>query len=109
MAAASECYDVVVVGRGMLGSSAASHLARRLDTSATEATGDAQRSSSAGKRKRVAVVGPGEPASWGGSEVSGRTIFGAHYDEGRITRKTDPDRTWASLAAKSIDRASRKL
>ena len=31
-------------------------------------------------------------------------IFGACYDEGRITRKSDPDPTWAALAAASIDR-----
>lgn len=32
------------------------------------------------------------------------TIFGAHYDEGRITRVLQPDWIWASLAKKSISR-----
>eukprot|EP00966_Prymnesium_polylepis_P268092 6193344-Prymnesium_polylepis.2 len=49
----------------------------------------------------VALVGPTEQprAVWGGL-----TTFGAHFDEGRITRKTDIDPVWARLAARSIDR-----
>ena len=31
-------------------------------------------------------------------------IFGAHYDEGRITRVLDPDPTWGTLARRSIER-----
>ena len=29
-------------------------------------------------------------------------IFGAHYDEGRITRAVDRDPTWGTLARRSI-------
>ena len=78
-------YDLCIIGRGMVGSAAARH---------------------AGKMgARVVVVGPDEvskqdpPGAWEAAE-----IFGAHYDEGRITRKTDPDAVWAELAARSVDR-----
>lgn len=33
-----------------------------------------------------------------------RDIFGAHYDEGRITRSSDTDFVWSSLAKESIAR-----
>ena len=73
--------DVVVVGRGMMGSSVASHLARMHPETS------------------LVLIGPGEPSNRGERE-----IFGAHYDEGRITRRTDRSPLWASLAACSIDR-----
>ncbi|GMH41818.1 hypothetical protein BSKO_09728 [Bryopsis sp. KO-2023] len=74
-------YDVCVVGRGMMGSAAIRHLAK--------------------KGVRVVGVGPDEKprSDWGDVDV-----FGAHYDEGRVTRRTDPDPTWAALAARSIGR-----
>ena len=77
-------YDLVIVGAGLIGSSAARH-AVQLSTRGT----------------RVALIGPRERAreEWGEREV-----FGAHHDEGRITRCTDPDPTWALLAQRSIDR-----
>ncbi|XP_078572853.1 N-methyl-L-tryptophan oxidase-like [Branchiostoma floridae x Branchiostoma japonicum] len=76
----SRVYDVCVVGAGMIGSAAARH--------ASETAG-----------ARVCLVGPGEP-----KDRMTRTIFGAHYDEGRITRAIDPDPTWALLAQRSIRR-----
>eukprot|EP00746_Dinoflagellata_sp_MGD_P086547 gnl/MRDRNA2_/MRDRNA2_34264_c0_seq2.p1 gnl/MRDRNA2_/MRDRNA2_34264_c0~~gnl/MRDRNA2_/MRDRNA2_34264_c0_seq2.p1 ORF type:complete len:465 (-),score=69.76 gnl/MRDRNA2_/MRDRNA2_34264_c0_seq2:11-1405(-) len=74
-------YDVLVVGRGMVGSAAARHLAKN--------------------GVKVVLVGPPERPR---SEWHSLEIFGACYDEGRITRKTDPDPTWAALASASIDR-----
>ncbi|CAH1255479.1 PIPOX [Branchiostoma lanceolatum] len=79
-AAGGRVYDVCVVGAGMIGSAAARH--------ASETPG-----------ARVCLVGPGEP-----QDRMNRTIFGAHYDEGRITRVLDPDPTWALLAQRSIRR-----
>lgn len=76
-------YDVAIVGRGMVGSAAARHLAKR--------------------GVKVVLVGREERPR---SEWSSLEIFGACYDEGRITRKTDPDPTWAALASASIDRYS---
>ena len=40
----------------------------------------------------------------GPDEMASTDVFGAHYDEGRITRKTDANPVWALLAQRSIDR-----
>lgn len=73
-------YDVVVVGRGLIGAAAGRHLA------------------TAGAR--VVVVGPDEPAD----PSEGLQVVGSHWDEGRITRVLDPDPRWAARAARSIGR-----
>ena len=77
-------YDLAIIGAGLIGSAAARH-----------AVGGAVAGT------RVALVGPCERPrdQWGN-----RSVFGAHHDEGRITRCTDPDPTWAELARRSIDR-----
>lgn len=76
----AQLFEFCVIGRGMIGAAAARHLAR--------AGGS------------VALVGPDEP------EVKERHsgVFASHYDEGRITRITDPNPVWARLAAASIAR-----
>lgn len=72
---------VAVVGRGLIGSAAARHLAK------------------AGHS--VTLVGPDEPegpwAAHGGA-------FSSHYDEGRITRINDRRRFFAQVSAASIAR-----
>ena len=73
-------FEVAVVGRGLIGSAAARHLA------------EAGRS--------VALIGPGEPEDYAASEGP----FASHYDEGRITRKIDPNPAWSQLAIRSISR-----
>lgn len=72
--------DVVVVGRGLIGSAAARHLAE------------------AGHR--VALVGSGEPADY---DAPG-AVFASHYDAGRITRISSVSPIWSELAARSIRR-----
>ncbi|MGI9608030.1 MAG: NAD(P)/FAD-dependent oxidoreductase [Acidimicrobiales bacterium] len=72
--------DVVVVGRGLLGSSAARHL--------TE-LGAA-----------VSLVGPGEPVE----RRRHQGVFGSHYDSARITRVIDRDPYYARVSAESIGR-----
>lgn len=69
-----------IVGRGMIGASAARHLAK------------------AGHN--VTLIGPDEPVS---RERHGG-VFGSHYDEGRITRLLDPHPVWQEMAAASIAR-----
>nr|AFU73949.1 sarcosine oxidase [Crithidia mellificae] len=64
-------YDVIVVGAGMFGSSAAKHL-RRLQPSL-----------------RVAVIGP--------DNNSGRLARGQHFDEARICRRVETAVPWAHL------------
>ena len=72
-------YELVVIGRGLVGGAAARHAAE------------------AGHS--VALVGPMEGAS-----QASCGIYGCHADEGRICRRLDVDGTWAALASRSMDR-----
>ena len=72
--------SIAVVGRGLIGSAAARHLAM------------------AGHD--VTLIGPGEPAT----RSVHKGVFGSHYDEGRITRLLDPHPVWADAAKASIAR-----
>lgn len=72
--------QVAVIGRGLIGSAAARHLAE--------------------SGHSVALIGPPEPAvrqSWTGP-------FSSHPDEGRITRIAGRSPVWSVLAARSIER-----
>lgn len=73
-------FEYVVVGKGMMGTAAARHLA--------VAGAD------------VAIVGPDEPADRERHDGA----FASHYDQGRITRSIDRDADWARLARRSIAR-----
>ncbi|PRX11695.1 UNVERIFIED_ORG: sarcosine oxidase [Martelella mediterranea] len=73
-------FRTMIVGRGLMGSAAARHLA--------------------GLQDGVAVIGPDEPAD----KASHTGVFASHYDEGRITRTIDRDPAWARLANRSIAR-----
>lgn len=72
--------EIAIVGRGLIGSAAARHLAE------------------AGHS--VALIGPREPEDYATSSGP----FSSHYDEGRITRMIDPDPAWSQLAIRSIAR-----
>lgn len=71
---------VAVIGRGLIGSAAARHLAQ------------------AGHE--VCLIGPSEPVTL--ADHTGP--FASHYDEGRITRSLDPYRFWSKAANASIAR-----
>lgn len=73
-------FDVAVVGRGLIGSAAARHLAE--------------------SGRSVVAVGPDEPIDW----TTWDGPFSSHGDEGRITRIGDADPVWSNLAARSIER-----
>ncbi|XP_052278548.1 LOW QUALITY PROTEIN: uncharacterized protein LOC127877012 [Dreissena polymorpha] len=75
-------FDLCIVGAGMMGSAAARH--------ASLISGI-----------KLCLVGPSEPQDKASVDHG---IFGAHYDEGRITRCSDPDPVWATLAQESIKR-----
>ena len=71
---------IAVIGRGLIGSAAARHLAE------------------AGHE--VLLIGPEEPAD----KRAHRGVFGSHYDEGRITRGLDPYAFWSRVSRASIAR-----
>lgn len=71
-------FDVLVIGKGMIGCAALRHLS--LVTS------------------RVAIVGPDEPAD----PLRHDGVFASHYDQGRVTRVLSRDETWSELAARSL-------
>jgi sarcosine oxidase len=73
-------FDVAVIGIGMIGSAALRYLS-------DHTTG-----------LRVVGIGPTEPADWTNHEGS----FASHYDQARITRVSDPDRIWATLAQRAM-------
>lgn len=73
-------HRIIVVGRGLIGSAAARHLAGLTDG--------------------VTLVGPDEPAD----RAAHTGVFASHYDEGRMTRIVDPDPVWSVTARNSIDR-----
>jgi len=75
----SEHHELVVVGRGMIGSAATRHLA------------EAEHS--------VTLVGPSEP-----DDYDGDGPFASHYDQARVTRMTGFDERWSSWARASIER-----
>ncbi|XP_077989363.1 N-methyl-L-tryptophan oxidase-like [Glandiceps talaboti] len=76
-------YDICIVGAGMIGSAAARHVTLISPS------------------LKVCLIGPKEPKERHGVHHG---IFGAHYDEGRITRSLDPDPIWAELGQRSIAR-----
>jgi len=71
---------IAVVGRGLIGSAAARHLAQ------------------AGHD--TVLIGPPEPVD----KATHQGVFGSHYDEGRITRSLATDPYWAEVSAASIAR-----
>jgi len=73
-------FEIAVVGKGMLGSSAAKHLAE-LGAS-------------------VLLLGPNEPKN----KSSHNGVFGSHHDSGRITRILDRNPYYAKISAASISR-----
>jgi sarcosine oxidase len=71
-------FDMLVIGKGLMGSAAARYLrAFGADT---------------------AVLGPDEPQN----PQTHDGVFASHYDQGRITRRLSKDMVWATLADRSI-------
>ncbi|UUX50712.1 FAD-dependent oxidoreductase [Nisaea acidiphila] len=71
---------IAIIGRGMIGSAAARHLAGMTDG--------------------IVLVGPDEPDEYAAHEG----VFASHYDEGRMTRISDADPAWSITAKRSIER-----
>lgn len=73
-------HRIAVVGRGLIGSAAARHLAE--------------------DSEGIVSIGPDEPKTRDGHTG----VFASHYDEGRMTRHVDPVPAWSVTAAQSIAR-----
>ncbi|GIT12593.1 MAG: sarcosine oxidase [Chloroflexota bacterium] len=71
-------FSYAIIGAGLIGSAAAKYIATN--------------------NNNVILIGPKEPEN----KFNHNGIFASHYDEGRITRISDNDTTWAYLAKKSI-------
>ncbi|MEL7213469.1 MAG: FAD-dependent oxidoreductase [Pseudomonadota bacterium] len=72
--------QIAVIGRGLIGSAAARHLAE--------------------EGYKVTLIGPSEPADY--TRHTG--VFASHYDEGRITRGMDQRPFWSRVSRASIAR-----
>ncbi|RDD36955.1 N-methyl-L-tryptophan oxidase [Trichoplax sp. H2] len=77
-------FDITIIGAGCIGSACARHLSQLCE-------------------KKICLIGPDEP-DHPRSQDTERSVYGAHYDAGRITRILDPDLVWAKLAQRSIPR-----
>lgn len=71
---------IAVIGRGLIGSAAARHLA--------------------GTDASVTLIGPDEPAD----RAVHQGVFASHYDEGRITRALDTQLYWSRVSRAAIAR-----
>ena len=77
---------IAVVGRGMIGSSIFKYLSKTVAGGGYKCEFE------------IYCIGPDE------HPIDDKVdVYAAWYDEGRITRCSDPDPTWATLAKKSID------
>lgn len=73
-------FDIAVIGKGLIGSAAARHLASKCP------------------ELKICVIGPDEPEN----RRTHQGVFASHYDQGRITRVLDPSALWGQLARASI-------
>lgn len=71
-------FDIVVIGKGLIGSAAAAYLAK-------QAAGS------------VALIGPDEPA-----EGENALVYASHYDAARVQRIIGKDSTWTRLNLESV-------
>ena len=74
-------FDVIVIGKGMVGSAGAKYLSASL--------------------KDVALIGPDEPA-----DFNNASVFASHYDQARVQRLIGKDDAWTRLnldSAKQYD------
>ncbi|QNK64123.1 FAD-binding oxidoreductase [Pedobacter sp. PAMC26386] len=70
-------FDIIVIGKGLVGTSAAKHLSY--------------------SHKRVAIIGPDEPLDYDKS-----IVFASHYDQARVQRIIGKDKVWTRLNLESV-------
>lgn len=72
-----QCFDTIVVGKGLVGSAAAKYLSVTNDS--------------------IALIGPGEPVNDDDS-----IVFASHYDQARVQRIIGKDEVWTRLNESAI-------
>lgn len=70
-------FDIIVIGKGLVGSAAAKHLS--------------------GSNKSVAIIGPDEP-----KENESALVYASHYDQARVQRIVGKDKVWTRLNVDSV-------
>ena len=65
-------FDVIVIGKGLVGSAATKYLSA--------------------SQKNVALIGPDEPADYNNA-----IVFASHYDQARVQRLIGKDEAWTKL------------
>ena len=65
-------FDVIVIGKGLVGSAAAKYLSA--------------------SQKNIALIGPDEPADYNNA-----IVFASHYDQARVQRLIGKDEVWTKL------------
>ena len=69
-------FDVIIVGKGLMGAAAARHLATQ--------------------GANIVVIGPDEP-----TDLNKATVFSSHYDQGRLQRIVGRNEVWTRLNIES--------
>jgi glycine/D-amino acid oxidase-like deaminating enzyme len=72
-------FEVIVIGKGLMGSAAARYLSQQ--------------------SKSVAILGPDEPKD----PTTHSGVFASHYDEGRLTRQISRNPVWSALARMAME------
>ena len=70
-------FDIIVIGKGLIGSAAAKHLSFT--------------------NKKIAIIGPDEPLDYNKS-----IVFASHYDQARVQRLIGKDKVWTNLNLESV-------
>ncbi|MBB6270829.1 sarcosine oxidase [Pedobacter cryoconitis] len=71
-------FDIIVIGKGLVGSAAAKYLSF--------------------KNKKIAIIGPQEPLDYNKS-----IVFASHYDQARVQRLIGKDSVWTRLNLESVN------
>ncbi|MGY0036318.1 hypothetical protein [Pedobacter sp. NJ-S-72] len=70
-------FDIIVIGKGLVGSAAAKYLSLT--------------------NKKIAIIGPDEPLNYNKS-----IVFASHYDQARVQRLIGKDKVWTNLNLESV-------
>jgi sarcosine oxidase len=73
-----DIFDIIVIGKGLIGSAAFRYLSAA--------------------NPNVALIGPDEPPDYAAHDG----VFASHYDQGRLTHRLSKDLTWAHMTERAM-------